>query len=431
MTILMHIDGNSFYASAERVFRPALRKKPVVVLSNNDGCIVALTKEAKALGLKRGTPYFKVRGLCNAKGVAVLSSNYELYQSMSGRFQRTVAGMVPRMESYSIDEVFCDITGLEGNDPVKLTAFAQSVRARVLKWTGIPTCAGIAPTKTLAKLCDHFAKTYPAYGGVVNWLELSPLRQRKALAITPIKEIWGIGGKTQDKLESMRVRTALDFTHMNPYLVRRHFGVTLERTLREMNGIACIPLEENAQARQQIVRSRSFGKACSDIESIITAVSVHMTEAVRTLRRQKSVAKTVGVLFHTDPFRLNMPQYGVSPAVELELPSADILTLTGAAIDLVKTYWKPGFEYKKAGVILSDLLPATGEYVPQSLFSTADPVKLAELETIQETIDALAEKFGKNIVAPGSTKLATGWEMKRDLLSPCCTTRIEDILTVG
>ena len=431
MTILMHIDGNSFYASAERVFRPELRKKPVVVLSNNDGCIVALTKEAKALGLKRGTPYFKVRGLCNAKGVAVLSSNYELYQSMSGRFQRTVAGMVPRMESYSIDEVFCDITGMEGNDPQRLTAFAQQVRSRVLKWTGIPTCAGIAPTKTLAKLCDHFAKTYDVYGGVVNWLELSSARQQKALAITPIKEIWGIGGKTQEKLEAMRIRTCLDFTRMNPYLVRRHFGVTLERTLREMNGIACIPLEENAQARQQIVRSRSFGKACSDIESVITAVSVHMCEAVRTLRRQKSVAKTVGVLFHTDYFRQDLPQYGCSPVVELELPSADVLTLTGAAVDLVRTYWKPGFEFKKAGVILSDLLPATGEYVPDSLFSSADPVKMAELENIQETIDALADKYGKNIVAPGSTKLATGWEMKRDLLSPCCTTRIEDILTVS
>ena len=431
MAVLMHIDGNSFYASAERVFRPELRTKPVVVLSNNDGCIVALTKDAKALGLKRGTPYFKVRGLCKAKGVAVLSSNYELYQSMSGRFQRTVADMVPRMESYSIDEVFCDLSGIADSEPEKLTTFAQNVRARVLKWTGIPTCAGIGPTKTLAKLCDHFAKTYPVYNGVVNWLELSPQRRMKALSITPVKEVWGIGGRTQEKLESMRIRTVLDFARMNPHLVRRLFGVTLERTLREINGIACIPLEENAAAKQQIVRSRSFGKACSELDAIVSAVSVHMGEAVRTLRRQKSAAKTVGVLFHTDPFRQDLPQYGCSPAVRLEIPSADLLTLTGAAVDLVRSHWRPEFEYKKAGVYLTELFPATEDFVAESLFSTVDTEELEKRERLQKTLDALSRRYGKNIVVAGSSKLAHGWEMKRDLLSPSCTTRIEDILVVS
>ena len=431
MPILMHIDGNSFYCSAERVFRPELRKKPVVVLSNNDGCVVALTKEAKALGLKRGTPYFKVRGLCKAKGVAVLSSNYELYQSMSGRFQRTVADMVPRMESYSIAEVFCDLPGIADREPEELTELAQAVRARVLKWTGIPTCAGIAPTKTLAKLCDHFAKTFPVYGGVVNWLALSPARREKALAITPVREIWGIGGRTREKLEGMRIRTALDFTRMNPYVVRRHFGVTLERTLREMNGVACLPFEENAKARQQILRSRSFAKPCSDLAAIVTAASVHMTEAVRTLRRQKCAAKTVGVLFHTDPFRQDLPQYGCTPAKTLEIPSADILTLTSAAVELVNTWWRPGFEYKKAGVYLTDLVPAGETFMSETLFCCEDPERLERRERVQRTLDELARRFGKNIVVPASTKLATGWEMKRDLLSPCCTTRIEDILAVS
>lgn len=431
MAVLMHLDGNSFYASAERVFRPELRRKPVVVLSNNDGCIVALTKDAKALGLKRGMPYFKVRGLCKAKGVAVLSSNYELYQSMSGRFQRTVAAMVPKMESYSIDEVFCDVSGIADDDPEKITELAQAVRSRVLKWTGIPTCAGVAPTKTLAKLCDHFAKTYPVYDGVVNWFGLSAKRREKALSITSVKEIWGIGGRTQEKLEGMRIRTALDFARMDPWVVRRHFGVVLERTLREINGVACIPLEENAQAKQQIVRTRSFGQACSDLKSVITAVSVRMTEAVRTLRAQKSAAKTVGVLFHTDPFRQDLPQYGCSPFLQLEMPSADILTLTGAAVDLVRSNWREGFEYKKAGVWLTELSPAGSGFVPDSLFSSADPELYARRERMQQTIDALSRRFRKNIIAPGTTALAHGWEMKRDLLSPCCTTRLEDIPTVS
>ena len=197
--IFLHLDGNSFYCSCERLFRPELRGKPVVVLSNNDGCIVALTKEAKAVGLKRGMPLFKVKDIVEANKVAVLSSNYELYNSISGRMQRTVAGMIPRMESYSIDEVFGDLTGVEDGDPVRLTTLVQSIRQRVYKWVGIPTCAGIAPTKTLAKLCDHFAKTYPVFNGVVNWLELTPERQRKAMAITPIKEIWGIGSRNRER----------------------------------------------------------------------------------------------------------------------------------------------------------------------------------------------------------------------------------------
>lgn len=231
---------------------------------------------------------------------------------------------------------FCDITGIVDDEPEKLTEFALTVRARVLRWTGIPTCARIAPIKTLAKLCDHFAKTFPVYG-VVSWLALSTARREKALSIMPIKEIWGIGGRTQEKLERMRIRTAQEFSRMNPYVVRRHFGVTLERTLREMNGVACILFENNAQARQQILRLRSFAKPCSDLAFIVTAASVHMTEAVRTLR-QNCAAKTVGVLFHTDPFRQDLPQYWCTPAKELEITSADILTLTSTAVDLVNDW---------------------------------------------------------------------------------------------
>lgn len=431
MPIFLHLDGNSFYCSCERIFRPQLRGKPVVVLSNNDGCIVALTKEAKAAGLKRGMPLFKVKDIVEANKVAVLSSNYELYQSVSNRMQRTIANMVPRLESYSIDEVFADLTGVEGEDPAKLTALAQDIRGRVLKWVGIPKCAGIAPTKTLAKLCDHFAKTYPCFNGVVNWLELSESRRKKAMAITPIKEIWGIGNRTREKLEAMGVRTVLDFAGMDAALVRRRFGVVLERTHREINGVSCIPLEEIAPERQQIVRTRSFAQTCADVDSLRAAVSVHMADAVRTLRLQKSAAATVGVLFHSDPFRANGPHHAVFELGRLPHACADVLTLTQKAVELVDRYYKSGTEYKKAGVVLTDLVPASDSLVRETLFDGEEIAALQRREHVQGVLDAMTRKFGKGVLNVASAKASDRWCMRRDLLSPCCTTRWEEILKVS
>lgn len=429
--IFLHIDGNSFYCSCERIFRPNLRNRPVVVLSNNDGCIVALTKEAKQIGLKRGTPLFKVKDIIDEYGVAVFSSNYELYNSISGRMQRTIASVIPRLESYSIDEVFGDLTGVENGDPAKLTAFVKSIRSRVLQWVGIPTCAGIAQTKTLAKLCDHFAKTYPVFDGVVNWLDLSESRRKKAMAITPIKEIWGIGNRTREKLEAMGVRTVLDFAGMDAALVRRRFGVVLERTHREINGVSCIPLEEIAPERQQIVRTRSFAQTCSDINSLRAAVSVHMADAVRTLRLQKSASGTVGVLFHSDPFKTNVPHHAVFEFDRLPHACADVLTLTQKAVELVDRYYKTGIEYKKAGVVLADLVPASDSLVRETLFDGEEIAALQRREHVQDVLDAMTCKFGKGVLNVASAKASDRWCMRRDLLSPCCTTRWNEILRVN
>ena len=429
--IFLHIDGNSFYCSCERIFRPDIRRKPVVVLSNNDGCIVALTKEAKDLGLKRGTPLFKVRDIVTQGKVAVFSSNYELYNSISGRMQRIIAEMIPRMESYSIDEVFGDLTGVENGDPAKLTALVKSIRSRVLQWVGIPTCAGIAPTKTLAKLCDHYAKTYPGFDGVLNWLELSESRRTKAMALTPIKEIWGIGNRTREKLEAMGVRTVLDFAEMDATLIRRRFGVVLERTHREIHGISCIPLEEIAPERQQIVRTRSFAQTCSDIDSLRAAVSVHMADAVRTLRLQKSASGTVGVLFHSDPFKTNVPHHAVFELERLPHACADVLTLTQKAVELVDRYYKSGIDYKKAGVVLTDLVPASDSLVRETLFDGEEIAALQRREHVQEVLDAMTRKFGKGALNVASAKASDRWCMRRDLLSPCCTTRWNEILRVN
>lgn len=429
--IFLHIDGNSFYCSCERLFKPQLRTLPVVVLSNNDGCIVALTKEAKALGLKRGVPFFQVKDVLQEQGVAVMSSNYELYQSISGRMQRTIAGMIPKMESYSIDEVFGDLTGLEDGDPARLTALAQRIRARVRQWVGIPTCAGIAPSKTLAKLCDHYAKTYPAFNGVVNWLELTDARRRRAMGMTPVGEVWGIGPRTRQKLQAMGIETVLDFALMDAAFVRRRFGVVLERTHQEVNGMSCIALEENLPARQQIVRSRSFSKSCTQIEPLLAAVAVHMTEAVRLLRLQKCAAHTVGVLFHTNPFREGAAQYGVLESTRLEAACADLMTLTSAALGLVRRFYKSGFAYKKAGVFLSDFVDEKKALAPLSLFDMEKMDVLARRERMQHSLDGIARRFGKRAVTVASAKLSDEWLMKRDLLSACPTTNWDDILKVS
>ena len=259
--VILHTDVNSAYASMERVFNPKLRGRPVCILSNNDGCIVALTKDAKALGIKRGTPYFKVRDLCEKHDVAVLSSNYELYDAMSSRFHKIVAGFGPVHEAYSIDEAFLDLTGVECES---YTTIGRDLKERILKWIGLPVCVGIAPTKTLAKLCDHFAKTYPVYGGVVNWFDLSPERRKKALSITPIGEVWGIGRKTEEKLLREGIENVWQFSQADVFTLRRRYGVVLERTLREIQGVSCLPVESVPKPKEQILRSRSFSHATND-----------------------------------------------------------------------------------------------------------------------------------------------------------------------
>lgn len=352
-TRFLHIDGNTFYASVHRVFDPTLRRRPVVVLSNNDGCVVTRTVEAKALGIARGVPYFQIRELAERHGVAVLSSNYELYQSMSDRMMAVIRTLVPRQEIYSIDEQFADVSGMEN-----LTALGREARARVLKWTGIPTCAGIAPTKTLAKLCDHWAKVHSVFGGVLNWDDLSPARREKAFAVTPVSEVWGVGGRTAAKLEALGVRTVLDFVRVPGGVVRRLGGVVLERTWLELQGRCCIELEETPPGRKQIVRSRSFSAPVSDLDGLLCAASVRMESAARVLRREGSEATHVGVLFSTSRFRENEPQHSAEVGERLLRPTADTIELTAVAEALVRRAWRRGFAYCRLGVVLSGLVPA-------------------------------------------------------------------------
>ena len=426
--VILHTDVNSAYANMERVFNPKLRDKPVCILSNNDGCIVALTKDAKALGIKRGTPYFKVRDLCEKHGVAVLSSNYELYDAMSSRFHKIVAGFGPVHEAYSIDEAFLDLTGVETES---FTELGRALKARLWKWIGLPVCVGIAPTKTLAKLCDHFAKTYPVYGGVVNWFDLSPERRKKALSITPIGEVWGIGRKTEEKLLREGIENVWQFSQADVFTLRRRYGVVLERTLREIQGVSCLPVESVPKPKEQILRSRSFSHATNDRSVLLSSVSTHMTEVARQLRREKAEAKKAGVFFLTSPFKENEPWHAAEPVTELTLPTSDTMRLVEVACRLVEAHWRPGFRYCKAGAFVTDLIPEGSCSVTGSLFDLPDEERDATRRRLMECLDDLTQRFGKGAWQIGSSGLAVGWQMKRDRLTPAYLTRWADIMTVS
>lgn len=435
MTTYLHIDGNAFYASCERVFRPDLAHRPVVVCSNNDGCLVTLTKEAKALGLKRGLPLFKVKAVLDANDVAVFSSNYELYGDMSRRMMQTIASLVPAIEPYSIDECFADVTGV-----ADLTVLADRVRSRVKQWVGIPTCAGIGPTKTLAKLADHFAKKYPAFKGTVNWNDLTPLRQTKALAVTPVGDVWGIGRQTTAALKTMGIVTAKDFRDADTGLIRLRFGVTAERTQQELRGIDCIPFEPKAKPREQLCRSRSFAEECTERAPIEAVLAQHTADAVKTLRNEKCVAADVTVFVLTNHFKADLPQHTIYETVTLITPTDDLGTLTREVLRLFRRGFKAaqnratelgvtdGFAYKKAGVVFRLEERAGG--VQPDLFA-AEPENDERRERLMTSLERISKKFGKNAVVTAASRFSEEAAMRREHLSPRYTTRWNELLEVN
>lgn len=274
MQVFALVDGNSFFASCEKVFRPDLTDRPVIVLSNNDGCVVARSTEAKKLGIKMCQPYFEIDEFCLRENVAVFSSNYELYANLSGRMMSTIASQVDSIDPYSIDECFANMSGYEGLG-TDLTQLGFRIKDKVFKDVGIPTCVGIAPTKTLAKYCNHLAKCYAGLKGVCNWLDLTPQRQAKALACEPVSEIWGVGRRYTEHLGKMGIRTALDLARADAEAIRDRFGITLSMTVRELQGTSCIPLELVKPKRQQILRSRSFSHLICDKDELLDAITFH------------------------------------------------------------------------------------------------------------------------------------------------------------
>lgn len=417
------IDVNNFYVSCERVFNPKLAGKPVVVLSNNDGCAVARSNEVKALGIPMGAPWFKMKDLAKQHGIIALSSNYALYADMSNRVMSILRGFSPDQEVYSIDESFLDLTGFQSRD---LIQYGQQMRRRILKWTGLPVCVGIGSTKTLAKLANHCAKKRPVFNGVCNFNAMSHLELEQILSELPVGEIWGVGGKLAPKLEALGFKSVLDLKRANPEILRRQFSVVMEKTIRELNGTVCMELEDAPPPRKQILSSRSFGMPVRDHVSLAESITLYISRAAEKLRLQQSFAGSVYVYIRTSPFKPDDPFYSNGMTIPLTTPTDDTRQLVNVALWGLKQLYRPNYNYAKAGVMLSELVPIQG--VQGDLFSQ---IKVnPKSSALMSAIDGINRKMGKDAIKLASEGFSRPWKMRQENKSPCFTTNWNEIPSV-
>lgn len=405
------VDCNNFYVSCERLFRPDLTGTAVAVLSNNDGCIVARSQEVKQLGIKNGTPLFKVLPLLQKHGVQLFSSNYTLYGDISARVMRTLEQFAPDLEIYSIDEAFLDFSGFDN-----CVEYGAKIRATVYRHVGIPVCVGIGPSKTLAKLANYAAKKYPASAGVVDIADAQ--RRKRLLAITPVAEIWGVGRKLNLSLRARSITTALDLAQMSQHQLRRSYPVTLERTVRELNGEACIELEDAPTARQQIVCSRSFGERITDRASLRETICEFSARAAQKLRADNQLARSVNVFIRTSPFSGNTACYANSASGRLAYPSSDTMEIVALTTTLFDNIYKSGYRYAKAGVMLGDFCPAAIKQL--ELFRP--PGDTIKQQRLMHAVDSINAKNSAKIWF-GGQRPTSNWFMRQTLVSPAYTTR--------
>ena len=423
------VDGNNFYVSCERVFRPSLNGRPVVVLSSNDGCAIARSNEAKALGVKMGAPWFEIRHLEEQEGLVALSANFALYGDMSDRMMSIAAGLGPAQEIYSIDESFIGLDGVRGD----LTKRSHAVRDRINQWTGIPCGVGIGATKSLAKLANHIAKTaerkpgsYPeSLATVCNLLNLPGSDVDAILAATDVGEVWGVGRRIGQQLRDAGVTSVLDLARLSPSMVRDRWSVVLERTVRELQGEACISLDDAPSPKKQIACTRSFGQPVTEVKPLIEAVSEFTSRAAAKLRRQSGLAGQILVFAHTSPFRQG-PHFSKSIVIPLRRPTADTRHLVQAAVMGVTQIYKPGFKLSKAGVMLLDLMP---DNVSQGEFDFGAP-ETRDRGRLMAAMDAINDRFGRGAIHVGSA-VGVGahrdWSMRQERLTPQYTTRFSDM----
>lgn len=414
-------DCNSFFASVERALHPGLKGKPVCVLSSNDGNIVALTTEAKALGLRRGDPYFKVKDLMEKNGVAVFSGNLMLYAAMSKRVQSIMRRTVAHTECYSIDEQFLYLDGYEKH--FDLVEMMRGMVNQIALWTDIPVSVGIAGTKTLAKIASKFAKQYKGYEGVC--LIDTDAKRRKALSMFDLADVWGIGPRTFAKLNFLGVTTPLQLADKPGEWVRRHFHKPGYQTWLELNGHPCIDTSDILQ-RQTITTSRSFGKMISTKEDLKASMASFAASCCSTLRGQDSAAGCVSVFACSNRFREDLPQYWNIATEKLSVPSADTLEITAAAMELVERIYRPGILFKKSGVILSNIVPGCCHHI---LF---DPVEKREARIeLSRTMDKLNQRYGLTALSLAITgRPDASWKVRKDFPTPNYLTDIDQIMTV-
>lgn len=413
-------DCNNFYASCERVFQPQLNGKPVIVLSNNDGCVIARSNEAKALGIKMGAPYFQIERYAKQEGIAVFSSNYALYGDMSQRVMQILASFAPRSEVYSIDECFLDFTGLSHN----LTNYSLNIVDVVKQWTGIPISIGIAPTKTLAKLVNRWAKKgYSQQGAVLDWCSIED--REELLKQTPLHDLWGISRRLKDKLNQLGIKHAGDLSNTDPKRLRQQLGVVMERMVNELRGISCLVLDDLPQPKQQIMTSRSFGDKLTELNELRAAVTHFATRAAEKCRQQRMAANALIVFIQTSPFDTSKPQYSNSATTTFEVPTQDAALFVKAALAGLKRIYRPGFHYHKAGVLLPDLW--SEGVVQTSLFGINYDERSDQRMAVLESIRC---KYGKGSLQYASELLSSRWHMKQQFKSPSYTTNLDQLWTV-
>ncbi|HDR2706026.1 TPA: translesion error-prone DNA polymerase V subunit UmuC [Enterobacter mori] len=412
------VDVNSFYASCERVFRPDLEGKPIVVVSNNDGCIISLSREAKQFGIKMGEPYFKFKEKRYPSRVYVFSSNYALYADLSSRVMQTLTDLAPAIEIYSIDEAFVNVSGV--SHCLSLETFGHQMRTQVFKNTGLTVGVGIAPTKTLAKLANYAAKRWASAGGVVDLSGRE--RQRKLLEKVPVEEVWGVGRRITKKLNAMGITTALELAEASSWVIRKHFNVVMERTARELRGEPCLDLEEFTPTKQQIICSRSFGHRITQYEEMHQAICAYAERAAEKLRGEHQYCRFISVFVRTSPHADNEIYYGNQASVTLMTPTNDSRDIIRAATEALGRIWLDGYRYMKAGVMLADFF--SSGVAQLNLFD--DNRLRANSAALMEMIDSVNHS-GKGKIWFAGQGIEKSWAMKREMLSPAYTTRYADL----
>jgi DNA polymerase V len=414
-------DVNNFYVSCERVFHPGLRHRPVIVLSNNDGCAVARSNEVKNLGIKMGAPLHQIQDLVRRHKIAVFSSNYVLYGDMSNRVDDIIGLYSDQVENYSIDESFIRFHGFEH---LNLTRHCQQLVQQIDQWLGLPVCVGLAPSKTLAKIANHYAKKLKVDGSVLNLSHEYHIKQ--ALEHLPVGEIWGVGRRISAQLNQMGIETALQLRDADRKTLRKRFSVNMERTIMELRGVSCIEFDADPEKKKEIVCTRSFGNKSEDYQLLKEAVAYHVSRGCVTLREQGSVAACLTVGIKTNPFSKNDRQYSNSITLQLPQPSDYTGHFLAAAAHGLRKIFRQGFQYKKVGIMLSGLSDKGS--VQQDLFNP-QPVSRKN-DQLMQVMDRINDRYGKGKLRSGTEGFSKQWVMRSEKKSAAFTTRWEELITI-
>ena len=409
------IDVNNFYVSCERVFNPKLENKPVVVLSNNDGCAISRSNEAKELGIKMGTPWFKFKEFAKQENVTALSSNYTLYLDMSHRVMTLLSKFSPDQEIYSVDESFLDLSSFKSKDLIK---YGQQIKTKIKQWTGLPVSIGIGSTKTLSKLANHIAKKNPSFKGVCNLNVMDEDTLETWMSHFPVTDVWGVGRSLAPKLNQLGIMSILDLKHADPDYIRQQFSIVLEKTVRELNGVMCIELKDIEEPNKEIIVSRSFGRRVRDKQELIEAVTSYTSRAAERMRKQNSVATSLYIYIRTSPHN-DKKQYANGVNIPLFQPSDDTIVLTNAALLGLDYIYRDGFDYQKAGITLCNL--TSKHKVQGNLFSnTISNSRMRVMDTINQR--------WKGKLRLGSEGITKEWEMKANFKSRNYTTNWDQLI---